>query len=165
LSSFLAQIYPTKFNQSERIVRFIYTTQNFNPKTNELRPNFVKFDFNQVSGKNEMSTVRFELDSLENCRRIGKGYERPENKATYHGLGCISVREIKSIQKYSLKFTPKRKQTPKIIFHTDIYDNESPPIQKGVASSALVTLERDRFAKMWTPIVEPIERKDVVVYR
>lgn len=84
---FLGKIKPTLFHKKERIVRHIYSPYSFNDKTNQLRPNFLQFVFQDESQKNELSSTRFEVETLNHCRIVGKHHSDPSKKRVVSQFG------------------------------------------------------------------------------
>jgi len=120
----------------ERIVRIIYSTQHINPKNNSLKNNFFHFVFNPNTGKNELSCSKFEFESIESYRVLGKYYEDSAYKRNYYGLACTSVLHVQNLVDYKFRYTPILNKDPKNYFHCDIYDEYIDPSQTGVANSA-----------------------------
>ena len=145
------------FNQSDRIVRFIYST-TINEKTKTLRASFVAFQFREESNKHELSCNHLEQDTIENLRRLGNSFSNEKTK--YYGLGCISVALIKAMDGLDISFTPKENNSS----HCDIYDNEMPvPVVEGDAYDALKRLRREQFLKLWNPFKDDeITTKDTL---
>jgi hypothetical protein len=139
----LAAKFKNTFYSKERIVRFIYNDLNINATTKILKANFVAFQNNQETDKFELSCVRFELDSLENSRTVGKSFEDASQNRKYYGLACIDVATILEWESHSLAFTPKA-DSP---FHVDIYD--SLPLAGGRADNAAINLKREMFRRVW----------------
>src|SRR5882757_8815005 len=104
--SYLGIVFPNFFFHKERIVRIIYSEQNINPRTNELKANFFSFRHNPRTDKHELSVNRFEIDNVENLRILGKHLEDPNYKRNYYGLACTSVSNLSFYSKYKLRFTP-----------------------------------------------------------
>lgn len=140
---------PDIIADEERIVRFIYSEKNINPRNNSLRLNFVQFRANENTGKNELSCTRFDFDTIENCRLLGKYYSDPAHDRQYFGLACIKAASIRKHKNYELHYAPQLETHPKHIFHCDIYDNSIPLIQDGVALPPEATSEREIFKKRW----------------
>ncbi len=136
------------FLEDERIVRFIYSIVNINPNTNKLRKNFVQFLTNKETGKNELSCIRFEFETIENCRFLAKHFSNPPYNRNYYGLACVSVRGINEHENYELKHTPIT-TPPESLYHCDVYDNSISLIEKGAALPPEVNLERDIFLNRW----------------
>jgi hypothetical protein len=108
----------------------------------------------------ELSCSRFELETLENCRRLGKLSEDPKHKRNYYGLGCISVQQITSFSPniegfipFELAFTPITEELSKNYFHCDIYDSYGHPIE-GVANPAQVNYIKELFKERWNPFID-----------
>lgn len=137
------------FLTDERIVRHIYTPQNFNPATKKLRANLLQFRYNNKTGKNELSCNRIEIESLSHCREVGKFNARPNQKADYYGLACSSVRLIQHNSNFVLCYSPVKHGELDNYSHCDIWDEGNPPIVKGQALSASMNLEREEFLKKW----------------
>lgn len=104
-ASFLARKFSTSFYSEERIVREIYDF-HYNRKEKTLKSNFAAFRNNRDTGKKEISCLRFELESLENCRALGESHAANAN-TKFIGYACTKVADINLWQEYSLKFTPK----------------------------------------------------------
>lgn len=140
---------PNTFFEKERIVRFVYSDKNINPRTNKLKSNFVQFRLNPGTEKMELSCSRFELEDLNYCRVLGRHNEDQANNRVYYGMGCTEVSCIRELHKYSITFTPFLSTNPKNYFHCDIYDEHGPPNQIGVANQANVNFRRDEFKGIW----------------
>jgi hypothetical protein len=145
--------FPRLFFNKERIIRTIYSKRNVNPNTNTPKANFFQFRYNSETDKMELSCTRFELDSLEYCRFLGRHYEDSAYDRTYYGFGCTTVALIKQLATYDLIFTPKLNIVPKNYFHSDVYDGSYAPgqTQMGVANLASVNYQKDIFAQIWKP--------------
>jgi hypothetical protein len=140
---------PNTFSEKERIVRFIYSEKNINPRTNKLKSNFVQFRPNPQTDKMELSCLRFELENLNNCRILGRANEDTTHDRAYFGVGCTEVSHIGELSNYSIAFTPFLTSNPKNYFHTDIYDNQMTPTQIGVANPADVNFRKEEFKGIW----------------
>ena len=150
-TSYFLKKFPNFFFRKERIVRAIYSEKNINQKNNTLKANFVQFRYNPKTGKNELSSNRFELETIENCRLLGRLNEDPQYDRNYYGLACIGVSSIKEFQEYTLKFTPVLDSEPKNYSHCDIYDDSIPLIQVGQALPPTVSYQKEQFKKRWHP--------------
>jgi hypothetical protein len=144
----LATKCPNFFFSKERIIRFVYSEQNINPRKGTLKSNFVGFQLNPENGRFELSCIRFEFDKLIRFRILGRAYENPQQKRAYYGIGCTSVELIRQDAVLTLAFTPKFDQSPPIPYHVDIYDN-TPPMADGRANTAEMNLRRDTFKEAW----------------
>ena len=140
---------PNTFFENERIIRFVYSEKNINPRTNKLKSNFVQFRLNSETRKMELSCSRFELEDLDYCRVLGRQNEDPTNDRVYYGMGCTEVSYIKGLNNYSIAFTPLTSTNPKNYFHCDIFDEQIVPNQIGVANPAVVNFRRDEFKGIW----------------
>lgn len=153
----MGERFPLIFYNGERIIRTIYSPFHFKTDKHKnlrrdqegrltLRPSFVSFTLNRLTGKSELSTIRFELEKLENCFAIGKAYQgssAPHIVKDYFGFACSTVLQIRAVEGLSLCFTPNRESHPPIHFHTDIYD------KSGVVGQA--------------PTPEDLHRKDQIL--
>jgi hypothetical protein len=96
-----------------------------------------------------MSCIRFELDNLDNCKKIGEHYADPKFKRNYYGLGCISVFNIKNNKNISIKFTPITKLPIKNYFHCDVYDEYMQKVENGSALDPKYNEMISDFKKKW----------------
>lgn len=78
---FLAKKMPKKFFPQERIVRHVYSEENYNTKTKQLKSNFLGFALNVKSEKYELSCNRFEMESINHCHTIGALRSLPPKKS------------------------------------------------------------------------------------
>ena len=146
-ASSLAKKFPTLFYNEERIVREIYDF-HYNKKEKVLKSNFAAFRPNRESGKKEISSIRFELESLENCKALGQSHAAIAN-SNFIGYACTKVDYINLWVEYSLNFTPKLLENPQNPFHVDIYDNSIEPIVQGEANPSHVNYQREIFKEVW----------------
>ncbi len=147
----MGKIFPDFFLSQERIVRIIYSTQNINPKNNSLKSNFFNFVNNPETGKNELSCSRFEFESIESYRALGKHHEDPNYKRNYYGLACTVVSYVEKLEGYKFRFTPILNKNPKNYFHCDIYNGYSDFSQTGVANSADKNYRIELLKSKWNP--------------
>jgi hypothetical protein len=115
----------------------------------------VQFRLNRATEKNELSCVRFEFDSIENCRQIGK-VNGDDGSRKYYGLGCTNVSSILGFPSHSIAFTPKPNDTPPNIFHTDVYESAL-IAEDGKANTAASNLKREAFKEVWVPYQDSID--------
>src|SRR6266700_7075308 len=149
--SYLGMIFPNLFFPKERIVRIIYSEQNINPRTKELKANFFTFRHNPDTNKHELSVNSFEIEQIEYLRILGNHFQEPVYKRNYYGLACTSISVLSSSPKYKILFTPKLTNKPKNYSHCDIYDLLLYIPQPGVAKPPEVNLQLDTFKKTWLP--------------
>jgi hypothetical protein len=144
-ASYLAKKFSTSFYSEERIVREIYDS-HYNKKDKTLKSNFAAF--RTIDGRKELSCLRFELESVENCRALGQAHAT-NAKTSFVGYACTKVSYIKLWDEYSLKFTPNLRDEPQSLFHVDIYDNSTNLIIPGEANPSHVNLQREVFKEVW----------------
>jgi len=145
----LAKIFLTSFHDDERIVRIIYSENNINPRNKTLKNNFFSFRFNSDTNKNELSCLRFELETIDFCRKFGKTNENPAFNRNYYGLGCTSPKLVKQLPDYVFKFSPSLDTIPPNFFHCDIYDEYSYEPEIGQAKSAQTNFRIDALKARW----------------
>ncbi len=100
--------------------------------------------------------MRFELESLENCRALGESHAANAN-TKFIGYACTKVADINLWQEYSLKFTPKPLDEPQNLFHVDIYDNSEEILVDGEANPSHVNYQREIFKDVWKIHLDSIE--------
>lgn len=144
---------------TERIIRHIYSTKNINPNNNSLKANFVQFRWNPETNRYELSCNRFEFETIEHCRLLGKQNEDLEHNREYYGMGCILASTIQGEENYELVFTPILDRTPPNYTHCDICDNSLGALPLGDALPANVNFQRELFKKKWKPYKNKIDLK------
>lgn len=146
--SYILKLFPGLFFKSERIIRIIYSDNDINPNTNNLRGSFFSFRVNPQTRKKELSTNRFEANTILQIRELGH-YYTDGHKRNYYGVACTTVKRLASFKEYKIKFTPSLKIKPNNYTHTDIYDMNNYESQQNVANPADVNLRRDELKKIW----------------
>lgn len=146
-ASFLAKRFSTLFHREERIVREIYASQ-YNKQEKVLKANFAAFRPIEATGRKELSCVRFELETIQDCRARGQAHSK-NNKTAFVGYACTKVAHINLWQEYSLKFTPNMIEIPPNLFHVDVYDNSPTTIEKGEANTSAANYQREIFKEIW----------------
>jgi len=112
--------------------------------------------------------MRFELSSLEFCRKWSTHNENSSYSRNYYGFGCTNPSLVNTQEQYKLFFSPILEGAMKNYFHCDIYDKKKSAIQVGVAQDAEVNYRIEEFKKIWNSysdieissrlIVQPPER-------
>lgn len=133
----------------ERIIRIIYSEKHINLNKKSLKPNFFRFDFNDVNDRAEMSCMRFEFETLEFCKNFGLKTANPDYDRSYYGFACISVARIRSLRNFGIVFTPNVLSEPKNYFHCDIYDKSAHKTRVGIAIPAALRFQREELMKLW----------------
>jgi hypothetical protein len=105
---------------------------------------------NDLSGKNELSCNRLELDSIQNLTELGES-NRPHNKTLY-GFGCTSIGLLKEWKEIEVRFTPDFDSKPPNPSHVDIYAGEiNAALNIGEAQEASENYKRESFKEIWKP--------------
>lgn len=107
---------PLHIENSENIIRSIFSPINLNKKKNTLLAN----TFRPPPDLDEISVNRLDFTSLNFCKKVSKKIEQPEKERSYFGLALLTAQKIRSSNS-DIIYTPKS-GTGEIYnpFHSDI---------------------------------------------
>lgn len=107
---------PQYIDDTERIVRSIFSPVNIHPKKGTVLANA----FKPRANEDEVSVNRLNYTNADFCKKISKKIEQPLNKRLYFGLAVLAAEEIRSAKAdviYSPIYLPVENLNP---FHSDI---------------------------------------------
>nr|WP_319401014.1 hypothetical protein [uncultured Carboxylicivirga sp.] len=115
---------PNEIDNTERIVRFIYSPFHLNKKKNKV----IAGAYKTPLGMDEVSVNRFNYTNANFCKKHGKkGQDLPSK--TFFGLSMLNAHEIKETES-EVVYTPILEKERKNPFHSDIKIGFT-PIVKG----------------------------------
>jgi len=91
---------PNLIDNSERIIRTIYSRINLNNK-NELKNNF----FKPPIGSEKISVNRLDYTTIKFCKKIGKKHQHEEQDRAYYGFAALIAKEIRNFD-FDIDYDP-----------------------------------------------------------
>jgi hypothetical protein len=139
------------FAEDETILRFIYSPYNYKPGANRLKPNFLKFDFNEHTSRFEMSCNRLIIEkNIEHLTSLGNFNATRMNKVIFAGLAKNNVKNITAAESLGLQFTPDHNHEMDNYSHCDIFiRNPNFTTADGRATNSEFLLFKDEFSNSW----------------